>query len=258
MAPASDDRDDRHHPPPAHAPPIPATAPAGAAGDPAEAAGPLPAGPPPAPHQPAGPKPRRPHHYHHGDLRAQLLAAAETVLAERGLEGFTLRECARRAGVSHAAPAHHFRDVTGLLTAMAAIGFERLHASIAAHVAAAPDERTARYAAAAAGYMAFARENPQHFALMFRHAVLDHTDEALCTAASAAFEQLVGLVAELRARPDPLAHPETRLDVALTWATIHGLATLVLAGHFPFPSERENREATIAATVEAAFRRLAG
>lgn len=208
--------------------------------------------------RPAGPQPRRPHHYHHGDLRAQLLAAAEVVLAERGLEGFTLRECARRAGVSHAAPAHHFRDVTGLLTAMAAIGFERLHAAIAAHVAAAPAERTARYAAAAAGYMAFARANPQHFALMFRHAVLDHTDEALSTAASAAFEQLVGLVAELRATPDPLAHPETRLDVALTWATIHGLATLVLAGHFPFPSERENREAMITATVEAAFRRLAG
>lgn len=207
---------------------------------------------------PAGPKPRRPFHYHHGDLRTQLLAAAEVVLAERGLEGFTLRECARRAGVSHAAPAHHFGDVTGLLTAMAATGFERLHAAIAAEIDATPPERTARYAAAAKGYMRFARANPQHFALMFRHAVLDHTDEALCTAASAAFEQLVHLVAELRATTDPLAHPETRLDVAMTWATIHGLATLVLAGHFPFPSERENREATIAATVEAAFRKLAG
>lgn len=210
------------------------------------------------PPRPAGPKPRRPYHYHHGDLRTQLLAAAEAVLADRGLEGFTLRECARRAGVSHAAPAHHFGDVTGLLTAMAAIGFERLHATIAAHVEAAPDERTARYAAAAAGYMAFARENPQHFALMFRHAVLDHTDEALCTAASAAFEQLVGLVAELRASADPLGYPDTRLDVAMTWATIHGLATLVLAGHFPFPAHGEDREAAIAATVEGAFRRLAG
>jgi AcrR family transcriptional regulator len=190
------------------------------------------------------------------------------VLAERGPEGFTLRECARRAGVSHAAPAHHFRDVTALLTAMAAVGFERLHAAIAAAVEATPvsqtaaprtaADRAARYAAAAEGYMSFARENPQHFALMFRPAVLDHADPHLCAAASAAFEQLVGLVAELRATPDPLAHPETRLDVALTWATIHGLATLVLAGHFPFPSERADREATIAATVEAAFRRLAG
>jgi AcrR family transcriptional regulator len=208
--------------------------------------------------RPAGPKPRRPYHYHHGDLRTQLLAAAEVVLADRGLEGFTLRECARRAGVSHAAPAHHFGDVTGLLTAMAAIGFERLHATIAAEVAAAPDERTARYAAAAAGYMAFARENPQHFALMFRHAVLDHGDPRLCAAASAAFEQLVGLVAELRAAAAPLAHPETRLDVALTWATIHGLATLVLACHFPFPAHGEDRESAIAATVQAAFHRLAG
>jgi AcrR family transcriptional regulator len=224
--------------------------------DPDDRSAPETSAPPSEP--PAGPKPRRPYHYHHGDLRTQLLAAAEVVLAERGLEGFTLRECARRAGVSHAAPAHHFGDVTGLLTAMAATGFARLHDTIAAEIAAAPHERTARYAAAAKGYMRFARDNPQHFALMFRHAVLDHTDEALCTAASAAFEQLVGLVAELRATPAPLAHPDTRLDVAMTWATIHGLATLVLAGHFPFPSGQGDREATITATVEAAFRRLAG
>jgi AcrR family transcriptional regulator len=61
--------------------------------------------------------------YHHGDLRAALLAAAERELAANGVESFTLRGCARRAGVSHAAPAHHFPDVR-LLTEMAIMGFQ--------------------------------------------------------------------------------------------------------------------------------------
>ena len=63
--------------------------------------------------------------YHHGDLRKALLVAAEAELVEKGLEGFTLRCCAKRAGVSHAAPAHHFKDANALLTALATEGYER-------------------------------------------------------------------------------------------------------------------------------------
>ena len=65
--------------------------------------------------------------YHHGDLKEALLTAAEAVLRDRGLQGFTLRECARRAGVSHAAPKHHFGDVRGVLTEIAARGFAQLN-----------------------------------------------------------------------------------------------------------------------------------
>src|SRR5258708_35905784 len=61
--------------------------------------------------------------YHHGDLRRQLIAAAERIIVERGVEGFTLREAARRVGVSPAAPSHHFRDAKGLLTEVALLGF---------------------------------------------------------------------------------------------------------------------------------------
>ncbi|WP_291820351.1 helix-turn-helix domain-containing protein, partial [Bosea sp. (in: a-proteobacteria)] len=64
--------------------------------------------------------------YHHGDLRQAMIDAAEAVLAERGVGGFTLRECARRAGVSAAAPAHHFGNLAGLLTAVATLGFDGL------------------------------------------------------------------------------------------------------------------------------------
>ena len=66
--------------------------------------------------------------YHHGQLREALVASGRTLLAERGIRGFTLRECARRAGVSHGAPAHHFGDAAGMLTAYAAQGFARIRA----------------------------------------------------------------------------------------------------------------------------------
>ncbi|MEI5579289.1 helix-turn-helix domain-containing protein, partial [Streptomyces brasiliscabiei] len=63
--------------------------------------------------------------YHHGDLRRALLVAAEHELEEKGIEGFSLRGVAKRAGVSHAAPLHHFKDTRALLTALAGVGFER-------------------------------------------------------------------------------------------------------------------------------------
>ncbi|PRC49917.1 TetR family transcriptional regulator, partial [Mycobacterium sp. ITM-2017-0098] len=58
--------------------------------------------------------------YHHGDLKAVILAQAAALVAERGADGVSLRELARAAGVSHAAPAHHFTDRRGLFTALAA------------------------------------------------------------------------------------------------------------------------------------------
>src|SRR5947207_13010795 len=68
--------------------------------------------------------------YHHGDLHDALLKAAETVLERDGVQGLTLRAAAREAGVSHAAPTHHFGDMTGLLSALAAVGFRRFAAAL--------------------------------------------------------------------------------------------------------------------------------
>src|SRR5437870_528460 len=70
--------------------------------------------------------------YHHGALRDALLKAAETVLERDGLQGLTLRAVARQAGVSHAAPTHHFGDLTGLVSELAAIGFQQFNAAMAA------------------------------------------------------------------------------------------------------------------------------
>src|SRR5688572_11963111 len=124
--------------------------------------------------------------YHHGDLAAALVEAAEAVLTERGVEGFTLRECARRAGVSHAAPAHHFKDAKGLLTEVAALGFERLTEAQRRAREAEPELKNLLLATGTA-YVGFALKYPVQFQLMFQTGLLDHTNERFLAAGAAAF-----------------------------------------------------------------------
>ncbi len=111
--------------------------------------------------------------YHHGDLRESLLAAAETLLEEGGVPALTLRAVARAAGVSHAAPAHHFGDLTGLLSELAAVGFMRLGAAFDAAMDGAGSAPSARLTAMGKAYVAFARAYPGLFVLMFRSERLD-------------------------------------------------------------------------------------
>jgi AcrR family transcriptional regulator len=128
---------------------------------------------------PTRPKPsaiRKSDGYHHGDLRAALLKSAEEIIRKSGLEGLTLRACARKAGVSHGAPAHHFGNVTGLLTELAVDGFERL--------AEAMDPMRVKHAdddleASGLGYIQFAMKWPEHFRVMWRSELLDQQSPRL-------------------------------------------------------------------------------
>ncbi|MEZ5670603.1 MAG: TetR/AcrR family transcriptional regulator [Alphaproteobacteria bacterium] len=124
--------------------------------------------------------------YHHGNLREALLAAATAIIDEKGLDGLSLRACAARAGVSHAAPAHHFANLRGLLTALGTIAFRRFHARIAAEQARAGGTAIERLRAAAHGYVGFAVSNPGLFRLMFSASLLDWEDAELGAAAGAA------------------------------------------------------------------------
>lgn len=170
--------------------------------------------------------------YHHGNLRAALLEAAEAELAEKGPEGFTLRSCAKRAGVSHAAPAHHFTDMSGLLTALAAEGYERFLRVLRQSVATArsPSGHD-RLVTAGLGYIAFARQNPALFRLMFASDRPDFTQRQLADAAATAFQDLVDKVGAASGDATPLDNPEGRRDVARMWGLVHGLADLLLSGH---------------------------
>ena len=160
--------------------------------------------------------------YHHGDLHAVLLHAAEAELAERGIEAFSLRSVAKRAGVSHAAPAHHFGDTGGLLTALATQGYQQFLAAQGAREAVAAADPQAQLVAAGLGYVDFALARPALFRLLFGSAPPDYGNAGLLRAAEAAYLHLVHLVQAAGGR--------TTADEALVWATAHGLADLLSAG----------------------------
>ena len=169
--------------------------------------------------------------YHHGDLHVALLKAAKRVSERDGIAGLTLRAVAREAGVSHAAPAHHFGDVAGLLSELAAIGFQKFSEAMKAAGQAAPDADAAS-AAKADAYVAFARENPCMFSLMFRAEKLDHSRPALKEAATNAFAGLARTVGERRHETVEIDHLtlEQAADIARLWSLVHGFAMLRLDG----------------------------
>jgi AcrR family transcriptional regulator len=155
--------------------------------------------------------------YHHGDLKAVILAKAATLVAERGADGISLRELAREAGVSHAAPAHHFTDRRGLFTALAAQGWRMLADALDA---ARPD-----FIAAALAYVRFALDHPGHYAVMFDRSLVNPDNDELKAARDAAGAELadgVGTLKDLRAKADPQ-------NAALAaWSLVHGFAMLRL------------------------------
>jgi AcrR family transcriptional regulator len=168
--------------------------------------------------------------YHHGDLHDALLAAAERVLEREGLPGLVARE----AGVSHAAPTHHFGDLSGLLSELAAIGFRRFNEAMAA-AGKTDTHPLMKSLARAKAYVAYARACPGMYGLMFRTERLDMSRPSLHEAASASFE---GLANAARAgRNEKLtgdALGALSLDqaaaIARAWSLVHGFTTLLLDG----------------------------
>jgi AcrR family transcriptional regulator len=172
---------------------------------------------------------RREAPYHHGALRAAMLGAAERILERDGIQGLTLRAAAREAGVSHAAPKNHFGDVRGLLSELAAVGFARFVAALVANVRDG-DPRSARMAAIGRGYVAFARQNPGLFLLMFRGERLDFSRPALREAANSAFAVLArGAGAGDKPDAARLSVPQAA-RIAAAWSLVHGFAMLMLDG----------------------------
>lgn len=172
--------------------------------------------------------------YHHGDLRKALLDAAEREIAEKGIEGFTLRGCAKRAGVSHAAPAHHFGDTAGLLTALAAEGYRRFVLAMKARLPeAAPDDAFERLVAIGMGYIDFARSNPSLFRLMHSSFRPDFAARDVACHADESFAMLVACISAVRG-DDATMTREGRNDIMAAWAVVHGMSDLILSGRTLF------------------------
>jgi AcrR family transcriptional regulator len=187
--------------------------------------------------------------YHHGALHNALLEAAERVLERDGLSGLTLRAVAREAGVSHAAPTHHFGDLTGLVSELAAIGFRQFSAAMAF---AGPSGATLpeKGMASARAYVAYAQAHPGMYGLMFRNERLDYSRPSLHEASEASF---AGLARSVGAhRQEQISEESLSLDqaaaIARAWSLVHGFTMLLLDGRLSRILER-SPEGTSAETL---------
>ncbi|WP_018786111.1 TetR/AcrR family transcriptional regulator [Micromonospora sp. CNB394] len=175
--------------------------------------------------------------YHHGDLRRVLLGTAADAIAESGPAALSLRELARRAGVSHAAPAHHFGDKAGLLTAFATQGFDLLADALRQ----AGDDLLDTGVA----YVGFAVRHRAHFDVMFRPELYRAGDPELAAARARSGELLRGGVSRHTGR-------EPDADALAAWSIVHGFATLWLSGALP-PRLGDDPEAAARTVIRRLF-----
>ncbi|MGO9640790.1 MAG: TetR/AcrR family transcriptional regulator [Candidatus Acidiferrales bacterium] len=176
-----------------------------------------------------------PRAYHHGNLKQALLRAALELIRQAGPHGLTLREAARRAGVSHNAPYRHFRDRDELLAEVAAEGFERLTKSMnqAAARGTSPVERFER---SGWGYVHFALRYPEHFTVMFDRPSLLKVSPHCKEASEKAFEMLLGFVRDCQG-VGALPPGDPRPFALMAWSVVHGVSKLAVSGHLPFSSQ---------------------
>ncbi len=161
--------------------------------------------------------------YHHGALPDALRAATVQLVHEKGPLGFSLREVARRAGVSHAAPKHHFGDAQGLLTSVAIEGFNRLGDAFleATKIGDTAEQRLREIGRA---YVQTALDSPGHFRVMMQQELLDSDDQELLESSLRTHSFLVETIDQLARE----VNPELDIDTAVTlcWASMHGLVEL--------------------------------
>lgn len=179
---------------------------------------------------------RRRKPYHHRNLREALLGAAIRLISEVGPIAFTLREVARRAGVSHNAPYRHFRDRDDLLAAVAAQGFHELTQAML-DGAAAKSEALERLKGAGLGYVTFALRRPEHFTVMFDAPMSDrkHPDSP---EGKLAFSTLMSFVRDCQ-DTGRLPAGDLLQMALLAWTMVHGVAKLAITGRLPFRSNAE-------------------
>lgn len=165
--------------------------------------------------------------YHHGDLRAALLEAALAVISEIGPQGLSIREVARRAGVSHAAPYRHFADRDELILAVVEQGFDLMQQTMQAEKAAAPADPLNQFAASGLAYVNFALTHPAYYRVMFSGDLLSSTGHlSLQHTSREALQEMVANIAQCQQlgvvrTGDPVTQALTILS------TIHGFVSLV-------------------------------
>lgn len=190
--------------------------------------------------------------YHHGALHEALVIAAEKVLERDGLPGLTLRAVAREAGVSHAAPTHHFGDLIGLVSELAAIGFQQFNAAMIA-AGSGTGSILEKAMARAKAYVGYARAHPGMYGLMFRTERLDMSRPALRDAAAAAFAGLAGSIGAGRHEliAEEALSVEQAAAIAKAWSLVHGFTMLLLDGRLADILRRMPEGTDVEALLEA-------
>jgi AcrR family transcriptional regulator len=171
--------------------------------------------------------------YHHGDLRRALIETALGMVTEEGAWNFTLREVARRAGVSHAAPYNHFADKSALLAEVAALGYQALGRDMEA---AGHRPRSSRQAllGLATAYVRFGIEHPAHYRLMFGPELADKERyPVLQQASDATFAALTRALERGQAAGD-VRRGSVRDQAVVAWSLVHGLTTLLIDQRLSF------------------------
>ncbi len=188
--------------------------------------------------------------YHHGDLRNSLIRAALALVAERGVEGFSLREAARTVGVSASACYRHFEDREELLAAVAHEGLdtlaEEMRVAAEAHQGASPFDAVNRFWDYASAYLHFALAHPAHFRVMHAVPKSEHSRDLMLPRTPAVMAQtaMEGLVAAGVVAPEAAG----RALLAI-WTSVHGLAQLAVAGQLPLDDQL-----TLEAALDAVLR----
>jgi AcrR family transcriptional regulator len=203
------------------------------------------------------PKKKTPRRYHHGDLRRALLDAALAIVEQAGPGALSLRELARTAGVSHAAPYRHFPSREALLVALGVEGFRGLDAEMQAAVG---DERDPihRLVAHGVAYVRYAVAHPGHFKVMFGSELHGGVKDAeLATASEPTLRALVDCIAAAQAEGAVRDGDPRALSVG-AWATVHGLALLLVDRQLaPLVEEPISVESLARATIDGVVRGLA-
>jgi len=185
--------------------------------------------------------PKRP--YHHGDLRPALLAAAIEAIEESGATAMSVRDLARRAGVTHTAVTYHFGDKSGLLAAVAADGYRRL-----AEALTEAKDKHRSFLEMGVAYVNFALDHPAHFEVMYNAALYDRDDADVVAARAETAALLYG---------SRDATAEELADGVAAWSIVHGFATLWLNGNLPnqLGSDPEAAARAVASHLRAPRRR---
>lgn len=197
--------------------------------------------------------------YHHGNLRSALISATLELIAEKGINAFTIREIAKRAGVSHAAPYRHFRDKEDILFAVAKEGFDMMVAETKKRSAKYPDDPFARYSISGISYIDFAISHPSHYRVMFSSGEhISNFPEDLIFSSTESFKLLTDTIRECQEK-NIIKEGNTHEFALASWAIVHGYAKLYIDGFIDdrediFPNKKEKLKYVVAEMLYSGLR----